>query len=218
MNEKIRIEVNTLFQDAPNTKRANDLKDEIISNAEDKYEDLIKQGKNEEEALQTVIKEIGNVDELIEELNKNNPIHTQYVEQSRKKTGLIVSICVGLYILSVIACVVLDELGLPDFITVSSFLSIAGVSTCVLIYHFMTKPKYTKYDDTIVEEFKEWKGKNDKNKEIKKAIDSIIWTLTVIIYLIVSFTFGIWYISWIIFLIASLIENIIKLIFKLGEE
>ena len=218
MNEKIRIEVNTLFQNAPNTKRANDLKDEIISNAEDKYEDLIKQGKSEEEALQVVMKEIGNVDELIEELNKNNPIHTQYVEEARKKTGIIVSICVGLYILSVIACVVLDELGLPDFITVSSFLSIAGVSTCVLIYHFMTKPKYTKYDDTIVEEFKEWKGKNDKNKEIKKTIDSIIWTLSVIIYLIVSFTFGIWYISWIIFLIASLIENIIKLIFKLGEE
>ena len=218
MKEKIRIEVNTLFQNAPNTKRANDLKDEIISNAEDKYEDLIKQGKSEEEALQVVMKGIGNVDELIEELNKNNPIHTQYVEEARKKTGLIVSICVGLYILSVIACVVLDELGLPDFITVSSFLSIAGVSTCVLIYHFMTKPKYTKYDDTIVEEFKEWKGKNDKNKEIKKTIDSIIWTLTVIIYLIVSFTFRIWYISWIIFLIASLIENIIKLIFKLGEE
>ncbi len=218
MNERIRKEVNTLFQNAPNTKRANDLKDEIISNAEDKYEDLIKQGTNEEEALQIVIKEIGNVDELIEELNKNNPIHTQYVEEARKKTGLIVSICVGLYILSVIACVVLDELGLPDFITASSFLSIAGVSTCVLIYHFMTKPKYTKYDDTIVEEFKEWKGKNDKNKEIKKTIDSIIWTLTVIIYLVVSFTFGIWYISWIIFLIASLIENIIKLIFKLGEE
>ncbi len=218
MNQKIRKEVNSLFEKAPNTKRANDLKDEIISNAEDKYEDLIKQGKNEEEALQIVIEEIGNVDELIEELNKNNPIHTQYVEEARKKTALIVSICVGLYILSVIACVVLDELGLPDFITASSFLSIAGASTCVLIYHFMTKPKYTKYDDTIVEEFKEWKGKKDKNKEIKKTIDSIIWTLTVIIYLVVSFTFGIWYISWIIFLIASLIENIIKLIFKLGEE
>ena len=84
MNERIRKEVNTLFQNAPNTKRANDLKDEIISNAEDKYEDLIKQGTNEEEALQIVIKEIGNVDELIEELNKNNPIHTQYVEEARK--------------------------------------------------------------------------------------------------------------------------------------
>ena len=218
MNEKIRKEVNTLFENAPNTKRANDLKDEIISNAEDKYEDLIKQGKKEEEALQTVINEIGNVDELLEELNKNNPIHTEYSQTARKKTALIVSICVGLYILAVISCVVLDEVGVPDFVTASGFLTIAGLSTCILIYHFMTKPKYTKYEDTMVEEFKEWKGTKDKNKEIKKAIDSILWTLTVIIYLIISFTFGIWYISWIIFLIASLIENIIKLMFKLGEN
>ena len=59
MNEKIRKEVNILFENAPNTKRANDLKDEIISNAEDKYEDLLKQGKKEEEALKTVLQEIG---------------------------------------------------------------------------------------------------------------------------------------------------------------
>lgn len=61
MNEKIRIEVNNLFEDMPNTKRVNDLKDEIISNSEDKYEDLIKQGKTQEEALKTVINEIGDV-------------------------------------------------------------------------------------------------------------------------------------------------------------
>lgn len=218
MNEKVRKQINSLFEDAPNTKRANDLKDEIISNAEDKYEDLLKQGKKEEEALQTVIEEIGNIDELIEELNRNNPIHTEYREEARKKTGLVVSVCVGLCILSLISVIILDEIGAPDFITASAFLGIMGISTCILIYYFMTKPKYTKYEDTIVEEFKEWKGKKDKNKEIKKAIDSILWTLTVIIYLIVSFTFGIWYISWIIFLIASLIENIIKLMFKLGEE
>ena len=84
MKENIRKEVNILFEKAPNTKRANDLKDEIISNAEDKYEDLVKQGKKEEEALQTVIQEIGDVDELIEELNKNNPIHTKYTYEARK--------------------------------------------------------------------------------------------------------------------------------------
>lgn len=218
MNEKIRKEVNTLFEIAPNTKRANDLKDEIISNAEDKYDDLIKQGKKEEEAFNTVIKEIGDVDELIEELNTNNPIHKDNIGEASKKTALIVSICVGLYILSLITLIVLEELGMQDFIVISSFLSIAGLSTCIMIYHFMTKPKYTKYEDTMVEEFKEWKGKKDKNKEIKKAINSIVWTLTVIIYLLISFTFGIWHISWIIFLIAGLIENIITLMFKLGEE
>lgn len=219
MNEKIRKEVNNLFENAPNTKRANDLKDEIISNAEDKYEDLLKQGKKEEEAFSTVMKEIGDVDELIDEINKNNPIHTgEHMEEARRKTGLVVSVCVGLYILSIITCIVLAELEMPDFITASSFLALVGIATCILIYHFMTKPKYIKYEDTMVEEFKEWKGKKDKNKELKKAIDSILWTLTVIIYLLISFTFGIWYISWIIFLIATLVENIIHLLFKLGEE
>ena len=49
MNERIRKEVNTLFQNAPNTKRANDLKDEIISNAEDKYEEVLKEIEEQKE-------------------------------------------------------------------------------------------------------------------------------------------------------------------------
>lgn len=218
MNEKIRVYVNNLFEGAPNTKKANDLKDEIISNANDKYNDLISEGKSEQEAYEKVTADIGNVDELISELVKENPITREYHEETRRKTAFVVSVSVGLYILSLISVIVLDELGLPDFISASSLFVLAGIPTCILIYHFMSKPKYSKYEDTMVEEFKEWKGKKDKNKEIRKAISSIIWTLTVIIYIFISFTFGIWYISWIIFIIASLIENIITLIFKLGER
>lgn len=218
MNNKIRMYVNELFTEAPNTKKANDLKDEIISNAIDKYNDLIKEGKTEKEAYDNVIEEIGDVDELINELYTENPINQQNVDEIRKKTALTVSISVGLYILSLISVIVLDELRMPEFITASSFIILAGIPTCLLIYYFMSKPKYSKYDDTMVEEFKEWKGKKDNNKEIKKAINSILWTLTVIIYLLISFVFGIWYISWIIFLIAALVENIITLMFKLGEN
>lgn len=218
MNDKIRISVNELFTEAPNTKKSNDLKDEIISNANDKYNDLINEGKTEKEAYDSVIEEIGDVDELIKELVEENPINRQKLDETRRKTALTVSISVGLYILSLISVIVLDELQMPDFIVVSTFFVIAGISTCLLIYYFMSKPKYSKYEDTMVEEFKEWKGKKDNNKEIKKAINSILWTLTVIIYLLISFIFGIWYISWIIFLIAVLVENIITLIFKLGEN
>lgn len=218
MNEKIRMHVNELFTEAPNTKKANDLKDEIISNAIDKYNDLIKEGKTEKEAYDNVIKEIGDVDELIKELVEENPINRQNTDETRKKTALTVSISVGLYILSLICVIVLDELQMPDFIVASTFFVTMGIPTCLLIYYFMSKPKYSKYDDTMVEEFKEWKGKKDNNREIKKAINSILWTLTVIIYLLISFIFGIWYISWILFLIAVLIENIISLMFKLGEN
>ena len=217
MNDKIRVYVNELFENAPNTKRANDLKDEIISNANDKYNDLISDGKSEEEAYNKVIQEIGNVDELLQEIERENPINNSFEDSNRKKTALVVSISVGLYFLSLISLIVLDELRMPDFIMLSAFFTLAGIPTCLLIYHFMSRPKYNKYDDTIVEEFKEWKGKKDKNKEIKKAINSIIWSITVIIYLLMSFTFGNWHISWIIFIIAGLVENIVNLIFKLME-
>lgn len=218
MNEEIRKYVNTLFEKASNTKRVNDLKDEIISNANEKYEDILKEGKTKEEAYQKVKEEIGNVEELIEELEKDSPIKQQYNETLRKNTAKVVSISVGLYILSLIAVIVLEELQMPEFIAISSFFVLAGIPTCLLIYHFMARPKYNRQEDTMVEEFKEWKGKNDKNKEIKRAINSILWTLTIILYLLISFIFGIWYISWIIFLIASLIQNVINLIFRLGEK
>ncbi len=45
MKEEIRKYVNDLFKGAPNTKKVNDLKDEIISNTTDKYNDLIKMEK-----------------------------------------------------------------------------------------------------------------------------------------------------------------------------
>lgn len=217
MNEKIRVYVNELFENAPNTKKVNDLKDEIISNANDKFNDLISDGKSEKEAYDKVIQEIGNVDELISEVEKETPIRSYTNDDQRRKTALIVSISVGLYFLALISCVVLDELNMPDFVTVSALLSLAGVPTCLLIYHFMSKPKYSKYEETMVEEFKEWKGKKNKDKEVKKALNSIVWSIAVILYILISFTFRNWHISWIIFIIACLVENIISLIFKLQE-
>ena len=218
MNDKIRVYLNGLFENAPNTKKVYDLKDEIISNANEKYNDLINEGKEEKDAFEQVINEIGNVEELIGEIVKENPIDKESNEKLRKKTALVVTISVALYILCLISCIVLDEFSMPDWVIASSFFTLGGIPTCFLIYHFMSRPKYSKYEDTMVEEFKEWKGKKDSNKEIKNAISSIIWTLTVIIYLGISFAFGIWHISWIIFLIAALIEDISKLVFKLVEK
>ena len=114
MNDKIRVYVNELFENAPNTKRANDLKDEIISNANDKYSDLISDGKTEKEAYDKVIQEIGNVDELLQEIERESPINSSIYDANRKKTALIVSVSVGLYFLSLISTIILDELGMPD--------------------------------------------------------------------------------------------------------
>lgn len=217
MNEKIRNHVEHLFKEAPNTKRAYDLKEELISNLQDKFQDLVTEGKSETESYNTVIAGIGDVDELIQDIEKANPMNQAAVDANRKKTALMVSICVGLYILALISLAVIDELGLPDIVSMPAFFILAGIPTCLLIYHFMSRPKYVKQDDTLVEEFKEWKADKSDDKAIKNTIQSTFWTLIVAAYFAISFVFGAWAYSWIIFLIGAAISNIIDLCFKLKK-
>ena len=69
----------------------------------------------------------------------------------------------------------------------------------------------------MVEDYKEWKSDAGRDKEIRKAISSIIWTVTVVVYLFVSFITMMWYITWIIFLIALCIEALVQLLFSLRK-
>ena len=79
----------------------------------------------------------------------------------------------------------------------------------------MTKPHYSRADDTIVEEFKEWHVKNGRQRDALNAFKGAYWSIVVAIYLLVSFIFRIWSFSWILFIMAGAVENIIKGIFAL---
>lgn len=216
--ERLRAKVEELFMNAPRTKRANDLKEELLANLIDKYNDLINSGKSEDEAFNIVVAGIGDVDELIRGLRQSDVFDYSRQQEERKKSALVVSISVGLYILSIVAVILINEvLMLPENIGACVMLTIDAVATGILIYHFMSRPKYVKSDDTIVEDFKEWKSKNTQDFRVYRSIKSIIWTVVVIVYLLISFLFGIWYISWIIFIIGAVIEQIVKLIFELKE-
>jgi hypothetical protein len=81
----------------------------------------------------------------------------------------------------------------------------------------MTKPKYHKLDDTLVEEFKEWKASSNESDKMLKAISGSLWLLTVAIYIVISFLTGAWHITWIIFLIAGAVNTIIKALFDLKK-
>lgn len=209
--KKVEDYIVKLMEFAPKTKNNKELQDELIADCKEKYSDLIKEGKNCEEAYQEVISSIGNIDELLS-LHKGD----FYNDNLRKKNAFVISLCIGLYIFAIIVAAVFDELFNNDLGGIL-FLAICGLSTCILIYNALSRPKYNKKSDTIVEEFKEWKVKKDNNDEIIKSIKSIIWLLVVIVYIIISFKFVIWYISWVIFLIGGLLCRIIDLLFKLGE-
>ncbi|MCL2860517.1 MAG: permease prefix domain 1-containing protein [Oscillospiraceae bacterium] len=226
MKDEIRKHVNKLFEDAPKTKRAYDLKEELISNLNEKYNDLVASGKTEKESYDNVIAGIGDVSELVSNLETSNPMNELEQNKWRKKTALIVSISIGLYILAIISCIVIsvtfESVGvsgndLMDAIPAIAFLVIAAIPTCIIVYHFMSKPKYIKVDNTLVEEFKEWKSVKEKNVSTRKAISSVLWSIIVLVYLVISFVFNAWAYSWIIFIIGAVLRNIITLLIKLKE-
>ncbi len=68
MINKLRDYVEQLFENAPQTPKVRDLKDELTADVIEKYNDLLVRGKTEEEAYNQVITGIGDISELIGQL------------------------------------------------------------------------------------------------------------------------------------------------------
>lgn len=64
----IREYVEQMFKSVPLTEETYQLKQDILANMEDKYEELVAAGASENEALGIVITEFGNIDELLKEM------------------------------------------------------------------------------------------------------------------------------------------------------
>jgi len=72
--ETIRNYLETMFAKLPNTFEVQKAKNELWQMMEDKYTELIKNGRTENEAIGIVISEFGNLDELAEELGIRNVV------------------------------------------------------------------------------------------------------------------------------------------------
>lgn len=224
MNEKMRAHIETLFEKAPKTRKAYELKEELLANSEERYQDLVASGVSPEDAFKHVISSIGNVDELFKDLEELNEKDRMEAEERLNKNAIIKSIAIGLYIFGFIvffACAFTSGRILPRVsmatIGIVLMLLIDIIPTCMLIYIGARYPKYLRKEDTIVEEFKEWKSDNLKNKSVKNAALAVLWSFILLIYFAISyFTFA-WYSTWIIFLAGACFHAIIELLFRLKE-
>ena len=66
--DTIKTYLDNMFLNLPKTDEINTLKNDLLNNMEDKYNELKTQGKTENEAIGIVISEFGNIDELINEM------------------------------------------------------------------------------------------------------------------------------------------------------
>ena len=213
MRDRLRGYVESLFIDAPRTKKTVELKEEILQNLYDKYDDLLREGKTEEAAYNIAVAGVGDISPLLEELERSERTYDAQnpYPEARRRSAIMVATAVAMYILSLIPCLIWEEDGV-----IAMFIIIA-LATALLIYNGMTRPRYVSRDDTVVENFKEWKTHTSNRHQVHKALSSALWSITVVVYFLISFGMGAWHISWVIFLIASAINSVLRAIFDLGR-
>jgi len=225
MKEKITQHFNQLFEDAPKTRKALDLKREMTQNALDKYEDMVQEGYSEQDAYQNVIQSIGDVTELFEEVEEKNLL--MLPEKDRKKRAVLKAVAVGLYILAGVAFFAMEAMvDMPGSqwmnyqglgVVIAGLICIAP--TIMLVYAANMYPGYSKKENAdMVEEYKQERYMNNRDKAIMGAVSSIIWTIALVLYFIISFTTGAWYITWVTFLIAGCVQSVAALLMSLRKD
>ena len=222
MEDKLRAYMDYLFRDVKPTRKSVELKEEILQNLIDKYRDLLAEGKTPEAAYNIAVASIGDMDELLaglnDELSFEKAVSGEQLERGKKKSALLVSAAVMMYILCLLPPILLSGSRLEENLAPALMFLMIACGTGLLIYDHMTKPHYRKVDDSIVEEFKEWKDQTDSDRRAIKALSSALWSIITVIYIIISFWTMAWHITWVIFLIGAAVEGILKAVFELKRQ
>lgn len=223
MEVKDRLErhLETLFAQVPPSRAAFELKEELLTNSLERYDDLRTRGLSEDEAFSAAVGNIGNVNELLAALPKEDePFVFAMEEERRSRNALIVTVSVGLYILA--AAVLFVGLFLSTIFWQSILYIALGltavlciVPTCLLVYNAYRWPTPKQQNSQGYEVNPQPKDQK-RMKAVRGSISSLLWPVTVILYMLISFSTGAWYITWVIFLISACIESVINLLFRLG--
>ncbi len=80
--ETIKNYLEAMFSNMKDTPEVRRAKDELLQMMEDKYNELIENGANENTAVGTVISEFGNLDELAEDLGLKEEVETQKINEA----------------------------------------------------------------------------------------------------------------------------------------
>ena len=178
MKEKLREYIDEIFADAPDSKRARDLKEEFYCNVCDRYDDLILDGKSESAAYNICIAGIGDVSGLIDEIRRaggdygyeaqaeDTPRHytaeeAEAIEKYRARSGIMGAIGVALYILCWVPLVLLSGVSGTSgaesgetgaIIGLVIMMIMIAVATALMIIKSSIKPLCLKKNHSAVDE------------------------------------------------------------------
>lgn len=277
MREQLIQYVNLLFAGNGDVE---DIKQEILQNTLDRYDDLIAQGKPAGEAYRQAIAGIGDVNEII-----NGKAAPDFVEENREPvyapmpefedtapavSRMMRAIAIFLYIISPVPLFLFSitnwtEVGLccllvivaaatallilfkksgapltmyritraaavflyiisPAPLFLFSIMNWAEVGLCfmlvivaaatVLLILFKKSDDVNEYTQSSTQSART----DNPRKQLKKSVGSLISTIGLVAYFVISFSTGAWFITWLIFPIIGAVKGVVNSCIDLKED
>ena len=219
MREQLIQYVNLLFAGNDGVE---DIKQEILQNTLDRYDDLVSRGRTPEEAYRQAITGIGDVNEIINgkaDFAEENrpPVYApvpEFDSTAAAVSRLMRALAIFLYIVSPVPLFLFSRLGW-DEVGLCCLLIIVGIATALLLLFKSPKAKeqpqeYTEYTDRP--------RNSGSQRELKKSVGKLISTVGLVLYFIISFSTGAWFITWLIFPIIGAVKGVVNSCIDLRED
>ena len=211
MKEQLIQYVNLLFAGVAD---ADEMKQEILQNTLDRYDDLIAQGKTPEAAYRLAISGIGDINEILGGASTaprqayQTPKSTAPAKAASIGSKVLKACAIALYILCPIPLFIMDLVGM-ETIGLCGTLGIVAVATVLIVL--------SRRDTNTNHEAAKPQVQDSPEKELRKSVGSLIGTIGLVVYLVLSFLTGAWYITWLIFPILGAVRGLVFAIMDLKE-
>lgn len=207
MKDQLTQYVNLLFAGVP---QAADIKEEILQNTLDRYDDLIAQGKSPQAAYSLAISGIGDINEILGGEPEQSPspqavpqYETPEVQKTPVWKKILRAVAVALYIMCPIPLFTLqNEIGL------CGLLAFVALATCLMVIAGKSSREKTAETE---------KESDSPKAALHKSINTLIWAIGLVAYFVVSFATGGWYITWVIFPMIGAVQGLVKACMDLKE-
>lgn len=219
MREQLIQYVNLLFAGNDGVE---DIKQEILQNTLDRYDDLVSRGRTPEEAYRQAITGIGDVNEIINgkaDFAEENrpPVYApvpEFDSTAAAVSRLMRALAIFLYIVSPVPLFLFSRLGWAE-VGLCCLLIIVGIATALLL--LFKSPKAQEQHQEYIE-YTDRPRNSGSQRELKKSVGKLISTVGLVLYFIISFATGAWFITWLIFPIIGAVKGVVNSCIDLRED
>jgi len=206
MREQLTQYVSLLFA---GTTDCDDVRQEILQNTLDRYDDLIAQGKTPEAAYRLAIAGIGDIGEILNGGGSQNPYGSAEPYRPEDPLGegdsyvkkILRTVAIALFILCPVPLLVLEEMGM-DVLGICGMLTFVAAGVVLMILGKKSQAEIRQSHEARREAHFSPSG------ELRKSVKNLVSAVGLALYFIISFATGAWYITWVIFLLIPAIQGL----------